>query len=317
MSQVQHTQVIDASRRQSKRKRVQVNYYESEPEDTIDLEEEAEQVFQYSRPKKSRQSRPLPKHKIFPFLELPAEVRNIIYGYCLTDSRGVHLISVTEKYRRTVMRAPVSYMRRIYNRHNYSNDDNMSEEEMIRPQPLVPAILVVNQQLFKEGRDFLYGNEFHVADPLALHSFIVNIGPRAASFLSHITLRGWGGYRGMHKAYNHAAFAVLACATNLKKFKFATTISWGGEPKWIARQLYRDGFPWLEAVGMAKGRDDAAIDIVELSSENFRGRGWRRREGLNEGEDYKKFKVELSKLLNAHTKAVWSKKPKKKVVEEL
>ena len=34
-----------------------------------------------------------------------------------------------------------------------------------------------------------------------------------------------------------------------------------------ARQLYRDGVHWMEEVGRAKGRIDAAVDIIEMGEE--------------------------------------------------
>lgn len=41
-------------------------------------------------------------------------------------------------------------------------------------------------------------------------------------------------------------------------------IAWRG-PETIAQQLYRDGFHWFEAVGAAKGKFDAALDVIEIS----------------------------------------------------
>jgi hypothetical protein len=91
--------------RSSKRKRAQINYYES----TSDVEDVDSQVatkdieecspakvcfltyFWYipalkrNQKRKERPARPLPKRKIFPFLQLPAEIRILIYEYALHD----------------------------------------------------------------------------------------------------------------------------------------------------------------------------------------------------------------------------------------
>jgi hypothetical protein len=70
-----------------------------------------------------------------------------------------------------------------------------------------------------------------------------------------------------------------------------------------ARQIYRDGFPWLEAVGMAKGKVDAAVDIVDLCGDNFLR--WYANNGSQttaemEKKNVESFKGELSKLLYAY-----------------
>ncbi|KAF2734099.1 hypothetical protein EJ04DRAFT_494072 [Polyplosphaeria fusca] len=329
-------QAVDSNRRQSKRKRAQVNYYEGGPDDEISSEQgsesqsaQVEEDFSLPKRKASRTSRPLPKRKIFQFLELPAEIRNMIYGYCLSSSRGITLVSDTVKYRRTVRRAGWEYIERAFGLHAHHRDpdDDDDDEEQdgerthwMEPRPLVPALLAVNKQIHGEACKILYSNRFHMADTLTMHSFIVNMGPRAAALIKNITIRGWGGYRGMHKAYNHASFAALAAATNLEKLKIETTISWGREPKWVARQIYRDGFPWLEAVGVAKGEYDAAVDLIELTEDNFSGRSWRRPTQSTHTleENMAEFKIELRKLLAAHAKVIWSdKKQKKKPVKKL
>ena len=38
-----------------------------------------------------------------------------------------------------------------------------------------------------------------------------------------------------------------------------------GNTQQVAERFYQDAFPWLEAVGVARGRADAALDVVRLS----------------------------------------------------
>ena len=35
----------------------------------------------------------------------------------------------------------------------------------------------------------------------------------------------------------------------------------------MATQVYRDGFHWFEAVGVTKGKSDAAVDMIEIPSQ--------------------------------------------------
>jgi hypothetical protein len=160
-------------------------------------------------------------------------------------------------------------------------------------RPFVPSLLAVNKQIYQEARNILYENEFKMADPLALHSFIVDIGPQAAKLLTHVTLCSRIYGRSMQKGYNHSAFAMLASATNIKKLRIESLTNWMDAPSWAARQFYRDGFPWLEAVGAAKGKLDAALDLLELCSPDDNCRG-------GDYEEVEPFKRELGKLLRAH-----------------
>jgi hypothetical protein len=155
--------------------------------------------------------------------------------------------------------------------------------------PLVPALLAVCKQMNLEGRNLLYGNHFYLENPLALHSFLVDIGPRAASLLKNVTLMGWSDGRG-HRSYNHTCFTALMPATNLESFNTHGYMRCGGTgAKRIAIQIYRDAFPWLEAVGREKGRTDAAVDVFNIKCIPPNG-------DFHQQDD---FRVELRKLLNA------------------
>lgn len=128
---------------------------------------------------------------------------------------------------------------------------------------LVPNILLLNQATYAEAQPILYaGNTFAVEDTMAMHAFLAIIGPKNRATITDLTVRGWG-YTKAHKALNHPAFTLLADAVNLKRLHLDCEISWGG-PKRIAKQLYRDAFHWLEAMGTGKGAFDAAVDIIEM-----------------------------------------------------
>jgi hypothetical protein len=155
--------------------------------------------------------------------------------------------------------------------------------------PLVPALLAVCKQINTEGRDLLYGNHFYFTDPLALHSFMVDIGPGPALHLKHISLVNWSDGRG-HRSYNHTCFTALMTATNLESFNTHGHPSGGNTPKLIATQIYRDAFPWLEAVGREKGKIDAAVDIFHIRCAGYYRGGY---------DHMDEFRAELRKLLNA------------------
>lgn len=255
--------------------------------------------------RKTAACRPLPKRKIFSFLKLPAEIRNVIYTYALTDPHGINFVAVQRNRRRSVERVSQKTLEsvsggRIYYHPTTINDRFDDADDA--PMSLVPSLLAVNKQIHQEACDILYSNELVFADPVALYAFMINLGPVSASRLRKIRLNGWGWGR-TTKAYNNACFAVLIRATGLEKFRIDTNISWHSQPKGTAQQLYRDAFPWLEAVGDAKGKFDAALDILEVAEESLGRNNWNISKDRSIGSR-KEFDAELSRNLSLQQKRV-------------
>ena len=164
-------------------------------------------------------SKPLPKKKIFPFLELPGELRNKIYNYCLHDPAGVYLFAATQKYRRTVSRgAGLDYYGESPITHSTDDENDEQEEEKAElpsdvMRPFVPALLAVCKKINEEARGILYDHVFHVRDSMTLHSFLVDLGPRGATYLKNVELGEWGYGRGVNKAYNHVCLPLYGWTT--------------------------------------------------------------------------------------------------------
>ena len=188
-------------------------------------------------------------------------------------------------------------------------------------QTLTPALLAVCKQINTEARDILYDHKFHLKNTVALHSFLVDLGPRGAVHLKNIELSEWEWGRGL-KSYNHvsepksnrtqtqkltlmqACFTALTYATNLEKFAYRSIRSRNDDPKSAALIFYRDAFPWLEAVGVAKGKADAAVHLVNIlirDHGSYMSR-WDNPNWVPKYDPYKElaqFRTELAKLLNA------------------
>ncbi len=142
-------------------------------------------------------------------------------------------------------------------------------KENPEPMPITPALLSVNKQIYQEARDIFYGNEFVFADTFALYAFLINLGPQGAKYLKTLRLLTWGCGRAM-KAYNHSCFALLAWAPNVTAFHIdAQRPGWSRAAKSYSEQIYRDGFPFLEAIGRARGKADAAIDVLKIHPDMF------------------------------------------------
>ncbi|GAB7362771.1 hypothetical protein MBLNU230_g3075t1 [Neophaeotheca triangularis] len=221
-----------------------------------------------SAKKKTKKSKNASKKKAppaFRFLDLPPELRNIIYSFALTEEGGIQLVSARTKNRRTVrmddVRASDEKVRPRSFR-SWQRVPRARSKDYVRPQ-LVPALLRVNQQIHQEASDLLYSHPFILADVTALHSFLAVIGRKNRLLLKDVTLREYlAGYG--TKAGNHAALTLLADCTNLRTIYFDCTVVHHGEPSKLAKQLYRDGHIFLETYGYAHGAKDAGIAVLSL-----------------------------------------------------
>jgi hypothetical protein len=244
-------------------------------------------------------------------MQLPAEIRNIIYTYALTDPSGINLVGAFKNRRRTVERVSadvVSEMRR----HRY-HLNNSFRSKSLEPVELVPSLLATSKQIHQEGRDFLYSNELVFPEPSALYSFMLNLSPATAKQLRHIRLKDWAHRRGI-KAYNHACFAVLTQATNIKTLRLDKMSGYSSQSKGAASKFYRDAFPWLEAVGAAKGKCDAGVDMLRIEPDFFDAAYWHpaAHAGKTDAERTDEFMKELRKLLGAQQQRVMKPMAKKR-----
>ena len=214
------------------------------------------------------------------------------------------LVSKTKRHRRTVERS-VSFSHGSANYYNrkYDRLDTQSQSSEVtagRALPaLVPNILLLNKAIYAETQPILYaGNTFAVEDTTAMHTFLAKIGPKNRGNIIDLTVKGWG-YTKAHKALNHPALTMLVDAVNLRRLHLDCRITWGCQPQRIAKQLYRDGFYWLEAVGTGKGKFDAAIDIIEITDEYLTRYSFPDREFDLASDDLReKFRAELRRLLS-------------------
>lgn len=199
----------------------------------------------------------------------------MIYSYALIDPSGIHLVGTFKHRRRTVERISGELHDDLAHGMSWSaaRINNCAREKFAAPVTLVPALLAVNKQIYQEARDILYNNEFVFGDSFALYNFMLNISPSGAKQLKYLRIKEWAHGRGM-KGYNHSCFAVLVQATNIKSFRFDRLSGWSRDVNGSASQLYRDAFPWLEAVGVAKGKADAAVDVLNYDEDLFDSGYW-------------------------------------------
>lgn len=217
-------------------------------------------------------TKPLPKKKIFPFLSLPPELKNKIYDYTLTCDHEIPLISKARQYRHAIeLGTTETFQKTLRQRRGwgYFNRSVAVAIPVTKPS-LGPNLLLLNKEIHAETQPILYGaNVFAFEDMKALHTFCANIRPKNCAALRELNIKHWGNSSST-KGANFAAFTVLASAINITRLNMDCEVAQGswGTGKNIARQFYRDGHTWLEAVGLAKGKRDAAVDLIDLGLQN-------------------------------------------------
>ena len=209
--------------------------------------------------------KPLPKKKIFPFASLPPELKNKIYFFALTSHEPIHLISKRrDHYRHTVALGDTESFGKDSRRGSYGylrRNDNPT----IRKPPLVPQFLALNRHFHAETQPILYGaNTFAVENMKALHTFLASIGVKNCESLQQLSVKQLGQSRAT-SSMAYPAFVLLANAVNLVRLEMDCAISWG-EGDRIGRAFWREAHHWIESIGRHKGRRDAALDIVALTT---------------------------------------------------
>lgn len=214
------------------------------------------------------------------FLDLPGEVRNKIYEYTFMDPDGICLKGAKFDCRRQVLRTDRDY---LVNDRNYTWKWDSRSAHVFNAwysdgkylksptyERLGAGLLATNKTVYQEGLGLLYNrNMFFFEDPYALHTFLVNIGPRMASRLRDLTVVTWNDRT--YKGYSQSCFTALLFATNIESLRLEMRNMRWHTSEWrdLARSIYENAFPWLEAVGLAKGNFDAALDILQVDPSTF------------------------------------------------
>ncbi|KAJ4349981.1 uncharacterized protein N0V89_008602 [Didymosphaeria variabile] len=196
-----------------------------------------------SIPKKSKKQ----KESRFPFLELPGEIRNMIYEHALTATdRHIDI-------------------------HRVLDDDTKARTKPVRQskysgkrkyKDIVHQLLRVNRQIHDEATPILYSqNAFNFFDAQGLASFLGRYSLHVRD-LSHVVIcENLHFNRGTGQSIE-TAFSLLAFAENLQSLKLDLTWSKNGNVKDAAQTFYHMARNWLQAVGLRKGDKRAGMDIL-------------------------------------------------------
>ncbi|KAF2101016.1 hypothetical protein NA57DRAFT_74609 [Rhizodiscina lignyota] len=219
------------------RKRAPVNYCEESDGE----QSEGEVYAPIVKKSRTRTTKAPATREHFPFLSLPAELRNMIYDLAFPVPEDVSLEYMTHLRRRCARAS------------NFA--------------PGHTGLLRVNRQIFAEAAPLLYRANFVFDDMKAMFQFLVNIGPCKSQFIQRIIIQD---LRSTSDLNCHAAFTLLRGLPNLRDLVLSypyisTESSLYRSPSALATRFYSIAAHWMEEVARKSGRYDAAVDIIDIS----------------------------------------------------
>lgn len=188
----------------------------------------------------------------FPFLQLPAEIRNHIYGHALIPEEKVVTFYV---WARKVKR---------WRREDVYNSPNF--------EPVSTNLILANKQVQQEAQQILYSEVAFAFDtPRKFSMFMAQIGS-CAVYLRKISLRDFQSRR--HWDAIGAAANELIAARKLKGFRISSRQSFddfddhSAPASEVAKLFVKVAEPWIRArstgtdVGAGSWEDIVSFDVV-------------------------------------------------------
>jgi hypothetical protein len=214
--------------------------------------------------KKSKKKVKKIKDVPFPFMELPPEIRFMIYKMCLVESAR-ELSFVSNSTGRDVYRGTVKRSNNGWGAYNFKTKRERTWDA--NRTALQPVILRINKAIRDEAIDLLYSQTFHFATTHAFQQWFMRISPANRMLLRNIVIKGWTDYRtGRAKDVQHI-FTLLMSAPNLRSILLDRHV-WSENHGVIrsyhnknftgdARNFWRDIEYWADVMDAARGKGTA------------------------------------------------------------
>ena len=218
-------------------------------------------------------SKPRPQ-KPFRFVDLPAELRDVIYEMALTDQGNIFIVGGTRVFRRIARRcqSPKEYPNSRdghFRRFNHDPCAGMRQHDRVA---LSPNLLAVSHQIHNEATGYLYNQPIVVLNTRTLYDFLAPMSDDILKRLRDVAITSWGVGKGAHKSANYYAMHALRGAINLRSLHLAGPPEDVFESEALARRIYRECFHFLQAFGRANGSISAAVEVIHLHDANFDSR---------------------------------------------
>ncbi|KAH0369284.1 hypothetical protein KCU65_g3397, partial [Aureobasidium melanogenum] len=186
----------------------------------------------------------------FPFMELPAHVRNRILTLNLTPTTKGRIELTTDTKSGAVKAKEYS---------KEFKDKNFSTRTKHRA-----AVAILNKQLAVEARQILYNFKLRFDTTTTLLNFLSQIGDDARKAMSTITITNYV------KATAMPCMNMLADCRNLTKITIIGGVGVNSTPQKAAKNFFTESGRLLQAiVHTASGDKDAALNVVNFGKKCF------------------------------------------------
>ncbi|KAI4740354.1 hypothetical protein E4T50_09190 [Aureobasidium sp. EXF-12298] len=209
----------------------------------------------------------------FPFMELPLEIRFMIYKACLVESAR-ELSFVSKSTSRDVFRGT---MKRSNHRHyGYTYKTKRERSNDPNRTALQPVILRVNKAIRDEALPYLYAQTFHFVTTQTFHQWFARISPANRMLLRSVVIKGWTDYRSSRAKDVQHVFSLLMSATNIRSVLLdrhvwsetnsPTNIYYNKNFTGNAANFWLDIQYWADAMDAAhgKGAAKAALNFTKV-----------------------------------------------------
>lgn len=207
----------------------------------------------------------------FRFMELPPEIRVMIYKACLVES-AKDLSYVTKSNSRDLIRG--SMERKTHRWRGWVYRIKLDRWDVQRTS-LQPVILRINKAIRDEALPYLYAQQFHFATTHTFQIFFGRISPVNRMLLRDIVIDGWTDTKHARNKDVQIIFSLLMSATNIRSIHLARRAQGPGDgPRFgygssftdNAYAFWSDIEYWADAMDAAhgKGAAKAALTFTKL-----------------------------------------------------
>ncbi|EKG12099.1 hypothetical protein MPH_10810 [Macrophomina phaseolina MS6] len=272
-----------------KRARKQISYADVEESDDSAFYDSDDNNESAIAQKKTKIDRPLPKRRIFPFLSLPRELRDMIYEYAVGSPTTVHIPDKEPYTSKTIyiIETQARY------RHHARRADRTNCSKRYEVNPIAASLLGVNKQIHAEAAPVLYSaNRFRFSDPVAMHTFVNQLSRPTRGLLRSVELSSWFARRSYCCAFNSAVFGIMAeGCTGVREFRFWHW-TYERQPRWEARRIYRWAYQWLDVLAATK--KGGVAEVLSVLSKGVERWGEKWQVG---NENWEEFSREFVRLM--------------------
>lgn len=149
----------------------------------------------------------------FPIMELPLEIRFMIYKACLVESAR-ELSFVSKSTGREIFRGTMKRTTNRYGGYNFKTKRERSDDP--NRTTLQPVILHLNKTIRDEAIHQLYAQTFHFANTHVFQQWFSRISPANRMLIRSVVIKGWTDYRFARTKDVPHVFSLLTSATNVR-----------------------------------------------------------------------------------------------------